>query len=122
MVSTVIKFTKSLNAWRRPEFEAVFKQEVRDLDKTILPLQAALSQSSHVSESAIDPVVLINSETEDHIRIKTGIFYSGIIAGSCCADDPTPLCEQAEYCELQFEIDKRTAQVSIDLLQADGEG
>lgn len=115
----MIKFTNSLQAWNQPEFEAVFKQEVSQLDTSVLPLQAALAHSSHVSESPIEPVVLTRSETEAVIHIKTGIFYSGLIAGSCCADDPTPLCEQTEYCELQIDIDKRTGEVSIALLRED---
>lgn len=113
----MIKFANSCKAWGHPEFEAVFKQDVRQLDAGVLPLQAALAYSSHVSESAIEPVVLMTSELDDVICVKAGIFYSGIIAGSCCADDPTPLCEQTEYCELQFDINKRTAQVRIVLLK-----
>lgn len=112
----MMKFAKSLEAWNRPEFEAVFKEEVRKLPASQLPLQAALAHSSHVSETAIEPVVLLASELADAIRIKTGIFYAGIIAGSCCADDPTPLCEQTEYCELQFDINKNSAEVTIVLI------
>jgi len=111
-----IRFEKSLTAWRTPAFDSVFKQELRELDPGVLPLQAALSQSSHVSDASIDPVILHSGETETAIQIKTGIFYAGVIAGSCCADDPTPLCEQAEYCELVCHIDKETADISIELV------
>jgi len=111
-----IRFEKSLTAWPSPEFDAAFKQELRDLDPGVLPLQAALAQSSQVSDAAIDPVILQRSETKTHIQIRVGIFYAGVIAGSCCADDPTPLCEQPEYCELLCEIDKANASVSIRLL------
>ena len=113
----MIIFSKSLDAWNSPDFAAVFKADVCKLEAEQLPLQAALAHSSHVSESAIDPVVLNASETNDAIRVVTGIFYAGIIASSCCADDPTPVCEQTEYCELQFDISKATAEVSILLLE-----
>jgi hypothetical protein len=112
----MIKFINSLQAWTQPQFETTFKQDVRALAPGLLPLQAALAYSSHVSDSAIDPVVLATSETAAVIRVKTAIFYSGVIAGSCCADDPTPICDQPEYCELEFEIDKGTAEVNILLL------
>jgi len=111
-----IIFNKSLTAWSKPEFELTFKQELRDLDTAILPLQAALSQSNQVSDIAIDPVILRSSETESAIQIRVGIFYIGVIAGSCCADDPTPMCEQLEYCEILCVIDKVTAAVSFTLL------
>ena len=59
-------------------------------------------------------VVILNvSETDAAIQVKAGIFYAGIIAGSCCADDPTAPCEQTEYCELQFVINKVTAETTV---------
>ena len=112
----MIRFTKSLAAWKTPQFEFSFKQEVRLLHVNQLPLQAGLAQTSYVIDSGIEPMILKTSETADVIRIKAGVFYAGVIAGSCCADDPTPVCEQTEYCELQFEINKRSAQVTIVLL------
>lgn len=111
-----ITLQKSLAAWQTPVFEAVFKQEMRELDMVLLPLQAALSHSSHVSETAIEPVVLHSSESVQAIQVKTGIFYGGITAGSCCADDPTPVCEQTEYCELVCTISKTTAEACFSLL------
>ena len=46
-----------------------------------------------------------------------GIFYAGIIVGSCCDSDPTPVCEQTEYCEVQFNINKLTAEATVALLE-----
>ena len=51
------------------------------------------------------------------ILVKAGIFYTGIIAGCSCADDPTPLDEQNEYCELELNINKETAETTIVLLE-----
>jgi hypothetical protein len=45
-----------------------------------------------------------------------GVFFSGIITGCSCADDPTPVETQNEYCELLFAIDKATAETTITLL------
>ncbi|MCW9015161.1 MAG: hypothetical protein OQL06_15445, partial [Gammaproteobacteria bacterium] len=56
------------------------------------------------------------SENSENILIKTGIFYSGIIAGCSCADDPTPTDEITEYCEVLFEINKQSAETRITLL------
>lgn len=111
-----VTFSHSLQAWDTPRFPQVFKQEMCGLDMRALPLQAALSQSSHVSERPIEPVVLLSTETADAIQVKAGIFFAGIIAGSCCADDPGLNCEQLEYCELLVTIHKTTAHVTISLL------
>ena len=50
------------------------------------------------------------------ISVKTGIFYTGIIAGCSCSDDPSPTDVQPEYCEFQFDIDKATAETTARLL------
>lgn len=112
-----IRLARSLATWNSPAFADAFKAEIRHLDKRLLPLQASLLHSSHVSDSPIEPVILTLQETADLISIKTGIFYSGIIAGSCCADDPTPICEENEYCVLLFEIDKQTGQTAVKKLE-----
>jgi len=112
----VILLPETLRARGSENFNNVFKSEVEALDNTQLPLQQGLSQSSYVSESNFSVIVLKVSDSIDVIRVKAGIFYAGVIVGSCCADDPTPLDEQAEHCELQFEINKLTAEAEINLL------
>ena len=111
----MLKLTDSLEAWGGPDFETVLKEEIQRLDHSILPLQEGLSQSSHVSDTTISVVILRVSETPDYISVKTGIFYAGIIAGSCCADDPTPITENTEYCEVLFNINKTTAETVVTL-------
>jgi hypothetical protein len=113
----VIILAESLKAWDSPGFEQTFSAEVRALDSTQLPLQQALSQSSYVFGNDFTVIILNTYETEHNIEVKTGIFYSGIIAGSCCADDPTPMDQQTEYCELQFVINKLSAETTIKFLQ-----
>mgnify|MGYP001822656941 CR=1 FL=1 len=115
----MITLTNSLSTWGTPEFTGAFSDEVGSLNSEQLPLQQGLMQSSHISDSGFSVVILNSSETSNAISVKTGIFYSGVIAGSCCSDDPTPLNEQTEYCELQIEISKSTAEAKITLLSAD---
>ena len=61
-------------------------------------------------------MIILVADDEGFIHVKAGIFYSGIIAGCSCADDPTPVDEQNEYCEVQFEINKKTAEATVALL------
>ena len=49
--------------------------------------------------------------------MNAGIFYRSVIGGCSCADDPTPVDEQAEYCEVVVEIDKVTAEAKVTLLR-----
>lgn len=114
----MITLINTVNHWGSSRFEDTFKHEVGALKNEQLPLQQGLTQSSYVSDSGFNVVILNSYETTTAIRVKAGLFYAGVIAGSCCADDPTPLNEQAEYCEVEFDIDKLTAETKITLLSA----
>ena len=112
----MINLTKASSAWGNEDFEDVLKREIVGLDARLLPLQAGLSQTSYVSDSEINVVVLGVNDVAASIQVKAGVFYGGIIAGSCCADDPTPVDEQTEYCEILFDIDKETGAATATLL------
>lgn len=106
----------ALGAWGKPDFKEVLKSEIEQLESDQLPLQQGLEQSSHVSDSGFKTIILNVSEDTQCIHAKAGIFYSGIIAGCSCADDPTPMSELNEYCEILLTIDKETAETAIKLL------
>ncbi len=115
-MNEMINLINALQAWGSPGFESRFKAEIQALDAASLPLQQGLAQSSHVSGEAFTPLIISTQNMRDKILVKTGIFYSGIIAGSCCADDPTTVCEQTEYCEVLFEIDKVSGDTRVTLV------
>lgn len=112
----VITLKNTVNSWASSAFEDTFRNEVLALNCEQLPLQQGLTQSSYVSDSGFYVVILNSFETTTAIHVKAGIFYAGIIAGSCCSDDPTPMNEEAEYCEVEFDIDKSSAETKITLL------
>ena len=113
----MFKLISPLHAWGTPDFEVTLKDEIQKIDPELLPLQKGLSQSSYVCDGDISVLILNVTETANDIVAKTGIFYTGIIAGSCCADDPTPVDEQVEYCELEFKINKLSAETTVSLLK-----
>ena len=113
----MIQFPRSLASWKTPAFDDALKKEITNLDVDILPLQQGLAQGSYSNGKALDVMILACAEDEGFIRIKAGIFYVSILAGCSCADDPTPLSENAEYCLVQFDINKNTAEVSIAYLR-----
>lgn len=114
---TTIRLDQSLAAWRAPEFRSVLKAEIEALDTNLLPLQEGLSQSSHAVAGKVGAVILGAEETLGHLRVKTGLFYAGIIAGCSCADDPTPVDEITEYCEVFLDIDMRTGEATVTLIE-----
>ena len=114
----MIRLASALNAWGTADFEAVLKRELEQLDADQLPLQQGLAFTSHVADTPFRVMVIHVSEEADALRARIGVFYSGIIGGCSCADDPTPIDEQGEYCEVQLAIDKRTAKATVALLDS----
>lgn len=111
----VIRLTKTLNAWGTPAFGEVAKREIEQLGAANLPLQQGLSNTSYALDTAFNAMIISASEEAGCLRVRAGIFYSGIIAGCSCADDPTPVEAQSEYCEMRFDIDKVTAATTVTI-------
>jgi len=109
-------FTQSLRAWGRPDFKALLKREIEALSYRELPLQQGLTMGSYALDKDIEAMILSVQELETCIQVKVGIFYKSIIAGCSCADDPTPIDECNEHCEVMLEINKQTAATTITLL------
>lgn len=112
----MIRLTKALQAWGTAEFNGVLKNTIETLDTRHLPLQQGLSISSHVVDAPPTAIILKVEDDEGFVHAKVGIMYAGIIAGCSCTDDPTPMSENAEYCIVQFDIDKNTAATTVTLL------
>ena len=112
----MIRLSRSLLAWNTPDFELILKNEIAQLGVTALPLQQGLSQSSYAVDEDYEVMIIGVNDTSEAIQARAGIFFSGLIPGCSCADDPTPVTEYSEYCELRFDIDKRTAITGITLL------
>ena len=114
----MIKLTTSLENIDSPDFKKVLKEDIQNIEPTLLPLQQGLSFSSYVGKGSFNAVILKITDNTNNLRIKAGIFYTGIIAGCSCSDDPTPTDEQNEYCEIQFDINKETAETDVKLLDS----
>ena len=81
-----------------------------------LPLQQGLSTSSYALDDKLNAMIISVAEDANFIRAKVGIFYAGITPGCSCADDPTPVEEQAEHCVVQLDINKMTAETTVALV------
>lgn len=110
-----MKLPESLKAWKSPDFEDVLKREIEQLPPAQLPLQQGLSASSHALDDPLSVMIISVADEPGFIHARVGVFYSGIIGGCSCADDPTPVEPQGEYCEVLLAIDKTTAETSATL-------
>ena len=112
----MMRLEKTVAAWQTPAFEEVFKAEVGKLGVEQLPLQQALSQGSYACDKDLKVLVINASARQETIQVKAGIFYSGVLPGCACADDPAPDNVYTEYCEVLFSIDLQTAEAIVSLL------
>lgn len=111
----MIRLDKALNTWGTPDFAATLKQEIEQLGAAQLPLQQGLSMGNYVIAEPITAIILNATEMEKIIRIKSGIFFKSVIGGCSCADDPAPVSEINEYCEVWLDMDKVTAATTVSL-------
>lgn len=109
----MILLPNSLQAWNTPDFAAVLKQELSQSGAGSLPLQQGLSSGSYALDAGLSVMLISAIEAGGLINVKVGVFYKGVIAGCNCADDPTPVEAQNEYCEVELVIDKVTAQTTV---------
>ena len=112
----MIRLGRALNAWGTPGFNAILVQEIEQMTIDQLPLQQGLSTGSHALDNRLRAMIISVVDEGRCIRARAGIFYAGVIAGCSCADDPTPVNEENEYCEVQLDIDKATAGTTVVLL------
>jgi hypothetical protein len=113
----MISLEKSLRAFGTPEFASVLKLELAQLAIHQLPLQEGLSVGSYVIDAPVTFVNISAVDAGETIGVQAGVFYQGMIAGCSCADDPTPVGETNEYCEIRLDIDKLTALTRVALLE-----
>ncbi|MFO7603588.1 MAG: hypothetical protein R6X06_07215 [Gammaproteobacteria bacterium] len=103
-----MKLSQSCQAWGQGQFDDVFKHELAAVPVAQLPLQQGLIHGSYVLDEP--PTVMVMRAEADavSIRVTAGVFFSSVIAGCSCADDPTPVEALSEYCELQVVIERRS--------------
>jgi hypothetical protein len=110
-----MRLPESVSAWDTADFPATLKRELAR-HAAELPLQQALSGTSAVANEAITVVLLDARADATSIHAKVGIFFSGILSGCSCADDPTPIESQTEYCELMIEIERATTDAVVRIV------
>lgn len=110
-----MRLSRSLQAWGKPDFNATLKAELERHGTGYLPVMQGAG--SHVLEQTPSVMVIGASEDETSISARVGVFFSSILLGCACTDDPTPASETNEYCEVRLTIDKTTGDTDVSLLR-----
>jgi hypothetical protein len=104
-----------LRAWGAPQFEQVLKRQLA-VHVAELPLRQGMAQGNLVIDTPISILLLAAKESPVALDIRVGIFYQSVIGGCSCADDPTPVSENTEYCVLQLEVSRPDAVTQVRLV------
>lgn len=107
------RLTLSLAALGTPGFEATLKEEIGALGPDTLGLQQGLTAGSTALPDDIGVTILRVTDGPGRLQVRAGIFFTSVLSGCACADDPTPEHENAEYCEITLEIDRGTGEFRI---------
>ena len=110
----MIALPLSLAARHEADFRDRLKQELQSLAGE-LPLQQGLSQGSVALTEDAQVMILAVEDDGEGLMARFGVFYTSVIAGCSCADDPTPLDVVSEYCEMQVVIDGDSALAVVSL-------
>jgi hypothetical protein len=113
----MIQMTNALKAWGTPAFDETLKSSIEQMDAKLLPLQQGLTRSDYTTGANRTVRVIKVTDDERMIHAKTGIFYTGVLGDSHCDDDLGRNAEVNEYCEMEFDIDKNTAETEVKLLE-----
>ncbi len=105
----------AIQQWRSGAFEKALKNELENTQSHALPLEKGTSQGGYVDDSNISVTVLNHEDRENKIQVKVGIFFTEVITGCGCGDDPMPV---NAYCEMLISIDKMTAEAIFEVIPA----
>lgn len=104
------KFQNALLNWNSNSFKHALKKEIENLSAGTLPLGNGISQGGYIDDNDITATILSASDNHSAIDAKVGVFFTEIVGGCNCNDDPI---EVNAYCELIISIDKTTSEADI---------
>lgn len=110
----MIHLPDAARAWGTPDFAAALKREL-SVQAAALPLQQAVAATSVALDGGVEIMFIAAHAEEGCIVARVGVFFSGVVAGCNCADDPTPAEAQPEYCELVLALDRSSALANVSL-------
>jgi hypothetical protein len=104
---------RSLRAYGSSDFAATLQRELAQVGLDALGLQQALRAGSIALGDDLGVMILRVDASPGHLDLHLGLFFTSIVAGCACADDPTPVDRNTEYCEVDLRIDRATGRGRI---------
>jgi hypothetical protein len=108
------RLPESLRAWNTDAFARSLKAELEGMNLEDLPLDAGTSHGGFIGEDPITATLLNYSDEGRSILADVGVFFTEILAGCSCGDEPESI---HAYCRMRLRIDKSTAEAKIRVIQ-----
>jgi len=99
-----------VNNWGSDDFPSALINRISSLPDNSLPLQQGISQGDIASERPEKITIMNSDENDAQVIVKLGVYFTEIISGCSCGDDPASL---NGYCEMQLTIDKQSGDASF---------
>jgi hypothetical protein len=115
MSTPFLSFQEAIEAWPGTRFKQLLTAQLMQLNLDQIPLQKALSQGSFATLDNLQFTINNSELNEDLLTVRVGVFFSSILAGCNCSDDPSPVDLINEYCELELVINRLTGQGQFKL-------
>jgi hypothetical protein len=100
----------SLSDCHPDRFARQLKVALEHLPPGTLPLAQATTQGGLVDDSDISVTVVAVHDDGDFIRARVMVFFSEIVGGCSCGDDPLSSTAQGE---LEVSIERRSGQAAF---------
>ena len=94
-------------------FKLSLKSAIESLAADTLPLHTFTTQGGLVDDSNITASIMQIDEQENSIHARVGIFFTEIVGGCSCGDDPYSV---NAYGELMAVIDKAHTEVNFQTI------
>jgi hypothetical protein len=108
------RLSNTLRAWPADHFARTLKAELKALPGGTLPLQPGLTEGGNIDDSDLEVSILASHADGAAIQAKVGCFFSEVVGGCNCHDDPYT---KNAYCELLVRIDRQSAAATFTPLQ-----
>ena len=103
-----MNFSRSLEFKDDAEFKSQIIEQLQQLTLEQLPLQQSLQLGNQALNDDTQFMIINIHRSPTHIDIDLGIFFTSVISGCNCADDPSPIDKLNEYTEWTLAIDLNT--------------
>jgi hypothetical protein len=107
---SAVQLPQCLGLTDADEFKRTLAGALRALPPGTLPLQAGCFQGGWADDRDIAVTVLSASQAPDRITARVGVFFTELVGGCNCHDDPL---EANGYCVLAVAIDRHSGAATI---------